>query len=114
MSVPHGPWPSPGQAASAGGLCPIETGSSKPVPASCDTGCLQFMSYGLVPFWQTVNRPLLTVIGFLPPSNEMLVGDWNSPPDSCSTRNSSLNWVQTKSGYSAEKNWKSNENELAL
>ena len=63
---------------------------------------------------QTVKKPLLTVIGFIFASNEMLVGCGYVFDDCTMTRNSSLYRVQTNSGYSAEKNWNWNENDCAL
>src|SRR5581483_2742447 len=75
---------------------PPPGGSSKPVPAMSLTGCLQFCVCGFdVSLVHTVKKPLFTVTGFLLLSKAMLVGDWNSPCDSCKTRNSSLNIVQT-------------------
>src|SRR5579871_439979 len=95
---------------------PPPGGSSKPVPEIPETGCLQFCVCGFeLSFSQTTKKPLLTVTGFFCMSNAILVrAPPNSALDSWRTRNSSLNSVQTYIGYSAEKNWKSNEKELAL
>src|SRR5581483_3583158 len=108
----------PGMLASGGGAGSNGSGiggSSKPVPPISETGRAQCCVCGLVlSLVQTVKNPLLTVIGCFCISNAMFDGDENSACDSCRTKNSSLNSVQTQTGYSADKNWKSNENELAL
>src|SRR3954470_9977224 len=69
--------------------------SSKPVPMMSLIGLVQVIVCAEEPFWHTVNRPLLMVIGFLFMSNEMLVAVGVDTDDSIITRNASLNMVQT-------------------
>src|SRR5258706_5731397 len=109
--------PSPKQSAVVvHGNPPPVGGSSKPVPLMSVTGRMQCCVCGFeVSLVHTVKKPLLIVTGFFALSNAMFSGaPGNSPFDSCMTRNSSLNWVHTYTGYSAEKNWKSNENEFTF